>query len=403
MRGLIWTAMLMAAGLGGCDYLGTHSNMDRSRGELIRGQGHSDSTGRKNVISAKAGSIYAAAVEFGESYDWKADSNYGNEPFNLVLFADGKRVLTIPSSSGVRPDTDSQRILDGDLYTDYVSGGETIVCKNGTELFRYGGREHIRGFLCENDIIYTLGQSEYGSGVTYRTDGKETFSSSSGYVIGDSGLYMDESVPTFCYASGERFFCVRDGVEESITMPPNVRTVYDFRSYSGETAAVLEVLVSRAIKPVIYKGGKTTTLSAGKYSLKSCRLLELGGELYVKAEMYLSGKYSGTGLWNKDGTQIMALSGGTKALVFRYLGRKYAHVDIGGQGYVTNVADFGYIIPCADSMKIMSPGCVGVKNGRLAFALTPYSKTGSPYVQCGNDRQNILVNGYISCIGIKGQ
>ena len=60
------------------------------------------------------------------------------------------------------------RIREGHLYTDNLDGTETVIRRDGEELFRYPGRESLRGFLLVGGKVHTLGQNLDGDGFAYR-------------------------------------------------------------------------------------------------------------------------------------------------------------------------------------------------------------------------------------------
>jgi hypothetical protein len=67
---------------------------------------------------------------------------------------------------------------------DWSTDKETVVSRDGAELFRFEGREAIRGFLVREDGVHTLGQDRDGEGFTYRIDGRVLYRSETGAVLG---------------------------------------------------------------------------------------------------------------------------------------------------------------------------------------------------------------------------
>ena len=159
---LIFTTLLLAS----CDLTevgGTQS----SREDIWKNPTFSkDSTSRERVR------CFITGLDYPDGYDWRADPEKGVVKCSLVVFCDGIPVMKVPVGKEyeVSPDPDMHRIIDGDLYTDYSTSDETVIKKNGKELFRYGGREMILGMTVSKGSIYTLGQPRHGEGFTYRKE-----------------------------------------------------------------------------------------------------------------------------------------------------------------------------------------------------------------------------------------
>ena len=127
--------------------------------------------------------VYLTAVRFTDGFAWEEDTCAVDGAVWIDLYRDGRLVRSIPAGSSIH--ADMHRFRNGHLYTDYSSGEETFLCQDGVELFRFPGREAIRGFLVREDGVHTLGQDRDGNGITYRMDGKTVFRSEAGTVYGD--------------------------------------------------------------------------------------------------------------------------------------------------------------------------------------------------------------------------
>ena len=101
---------------------------------------------------------------------------------SIVLFRDFIEVASAPA--GENPDPDRHRICDGHLWSDALEGKETVVFRDGEELFRWPGEELLLGFTVRDGKVYTLGQRPGSQGFCYRIDGKEVFSDPSGRIVG---------------------------------------------------------------------------------------------------------------------------------------------------------------------------------------------------------------------------
>ena len=102
--------------------------------------------------------LYVTGVEYPEGYDWKADSDYGYVACTVFLMKDGERIveLDVDDRDMVASDADMHRCFGGHLYTDYSTESETVIKKDGDEMFRYPDRELICGFQVIDDDVYRM-------------------------------------------------------------------------------------------------------------------------------------------------------------------------------------------------------------------------------------------------------
>ena len=126
--------------------------------------------------------VYLTAVRFPDGYAWDLDTCAVDGEVRIDLYRDGERVRSLPAGASVHPDM--HRYMGGHLYLDWSTDTETIVSRDGAELFRFEGRESLRGFLVREDGVHTLGQDRDGSGFTYRIDGRILYRSETGAVLG---------------------------------------------------------------------------------------------------------------------------------------------------------------------------------------------------------------------------
>ena len=126
--------------------------------------------------------IYLTAVRYPDGFDWESDTCAVEGAVLIDLYRDGERIFSIPAETSIHPDM--HRFTHGHLYSDASTDTETIVRRDGAELFRFPGREALRGFLVREDGVHTLGQDRDGNGFTYRVDGREVFRSETGAVLG---------------------------------------------------------------------------------------------------------------------------------------------------------------------------------------------------------------------------
>ena len=147
---------------------------------------HEPGNGRQRADSSATSPpgehVYLTAVRFPDGYAWERDTCAVDGEVRIDLFRDGERVRSIPAGPSVHPDM--HRYVGGHLYTDCSTDTETVLSRDGAELFRFPGREALRGFLVREDGIHTLGQDRDGNGFTYRIDGRTVFRSETGEALG---------------------------------------------------------------------------------------------------------------------------------------------------------------------------------------------------------------------------
>jgi hypothetical protein len=175
--GLIGLTLFAAA----CTRDPLFSGSPRSTHEPPTGRHRADSSAVDDVVPPGE-HIYLTAVRFPDGYAWQEDTCAVDGPVWIDLYRDGALVRSVPAGGSVHPDM--HRFMDGHLYTDCSIGTETVVSRDGVELFRFEGREALRGFLVREDGVHTLGQDRDGDGFTYRVDGRIVFRSETGTVLG---------------------------------------------------------------------------------------------------------------------------------------------------------------------------------------------------------------------------
>ena len=115
--------------------------------------------------------IYFCAVDFPQGYDWRRDSACGNSSATLRIYRNFEPVASFDTgeSSCIGTDPDTHHWLNGNLYTEYNLYDQTVISRNGKELFRYEGKEFLKGLLEIDGDIWTLGQNCSGRGFSLRS------------------------------------------------------------------------------------------------------------------------------------------------------------------------------------------------------------------------------------------
>ena len=277
-------------------------------------------------------SVYATALHFRDSVNWRKDS-LGQA--DLLFFVDGEKVLEIPVSSP--PDPERHRIWDGHLWSDFTDGHETVVLCDGQEQFRFAGEEHLQGFLLVNGDIHTLGQHPGKDGFCYRINGKAVFDSPRGSVLGSpsdpewrgGALILDGKNVFYCYKDDE--YQVMRGGEPFQTIPV------------GTSDALLDLRVLGSQVYRVEKRGSSLFWIAGKEeealtlylpSLLSCKLIPYGDTVTVRGLTRQSGNSCLNWYFNPATKVIQPLAKGSSArgkLVLLQESWAFADIDVDGR------------------------------------------------------------------------
>jgi len=370
MKNFLAAATLAAAVLSSC----TPSGMDRSLSSTSRRDHQSGSSGRTGTEETPPEpGIYLSGVEYPPEYDWQRDTAYGTVPCNLILFRGKERILTVPAGPEreISPDPDMMRILGGHLYTDYSTATETVIRRDGTELFRYPGRERIVGFLLVGSAVHTLGENRDGEGFSYRIDGKTVFERRSGTILGGQtiplfeggALNRDGGKVWFSYKTAKNVYLVGDGVEEVI---PVDGEVLDMRRWGGEIYRLENRDGYGRKNPLLVRGSEFYTQSGGvdARSAVSGRLIACGERIMGIGMFYWQGFGYQAAVWDSQSMQRVILTQISRTycregeIYSVFLKRDSAEISCGKEKTVLQGA-YSHLYPCA-----------GFKDGKFAAALS---------------------------------
>lgn len=260
MKGSILLAAVLVLACG-CDIL-EDGFFNGQRREVRPGRGNGDNsrpdvserdtsdTGGSQILRKPDTTIYCSAVRCPDDYDWQRDTACNTVSCEVLLFKNGKEVLSIPAGKGccISPAPDLHHIIDGHLFTEYCTLTETVICRDGEEILRFKGNEILKGLVCRDGHIYTLARKRDGTGFTYREDGEIKFVQSNIHVFGGfdnqsypttGGLYIDGHDIVFCYKSnGTNAAChaVCNGQSRELSIPGN--EIMDIKIKNGEVLKV---------------------------------------------------------------------------------------------------------------------------------------------------------------------
>lgn len=351
--------------------------------------------------------VYASGIEYPEGYDWARDTAYGKVECKIVLFAGKERLLSIDAGPGheISPDPDMFRIRQGHIFTNYSTDSETVIRKDGTELFRYPGRERIKGFLILGESIHTLGERRDEKGFTYRIDGKCILERKEGKIIGQMGnpayeggaLYEDEGHVYFSYTGTSNdkmdLFIVKDGEPSKVGISEYTTEVFDCRIRDGKMYRV-ENRGEAPGNPYIICGESVKFCARyinGKRIAFGCRILRSG-------EDFLAGGYYNyddsrilRALWNKNGTQETSFG------ELRTYVSDSSRADISTDDSGVSIILDGEETRIHGSYKLYSPVCFTLSDDGFAIALSGPS----PAVRHNETVYPITINGPLTEVRIE--
>ena len=197
-------------------------------------------------------------VELGEITQREVTPPYIDEPIvpkttvvvgvtadSIVVLRDGELSLgvRIGDEGGVSGDIDMHRYLSGHLYTDFSSATQTVISRDGTEIFRYDGVERILFMAERGGDILTLGESRSGRGFSSRVNGEAVLQSDVGSVFQNAelspagGIRFFFSLPVNSTEGIITEYYAVDGAESrKISIPQDVSGVIDFAFDTSQDA-----------------------------------------------------------------------------------------------------------------------------------------------------------------------
>ena len=366
---------------------------------------------------------YIICAEFPEGYDYHTGPDYGSVEATLVMFEDGKRVLTLPAGPGSQfsIDPDMHRCRGGHLYTDGVDATGTFLHCDGELLFRYEGREALRGFMLLDGKVHTLGQSRDGGGFSYRIDGELVFSRKEGYILGDmsyplpggGALRLDEAaegaaevyfsygIPHKTYEGTKwEYHIFQGGSDKLIDTSSAVLEVFDVVIYGGS----LYYTARRSdfsTNPVLVDGDSSYSLGDTPYMYARphiCRIFFDGPDLYIKGWYETSDGGKLFVLWNRRGVS-MTIPGTDAYDVWVSSGERYVLQK--REGILSIVRSWGGDSPSVDALGALSlpfNNCAAFSGGDLSLALS--DPDGKLVVYSGGESRSYDLYGYPMSIKI---
>ena len=376
-------------------------------GNLVSGNGAGLGSGVPDGVGRKV--WYAVGVDYPDGYDWRDDAQMGNVKCSLVVFANGVPMMKVPVGDEyeVSADPDMYRMIGNCLYTDYSTDNETVIKKNGEQIFRYEGREMIMDMVSDGDDVYTLGQSRDGHGFSFRKNGEVLLERSGGYVFPRIQKADDGWCFAFCETIGsgkdapERYFQYDGGKVCQIAVREDVRRVWDIVRNEGEVCYLASLVAISS--PVLAVGNdmKALGLPAGSEVI-NCRFVS-DSSLDIEGVISQKGKALFSGLW-KENSLVKLFPPGYTVTSMCADGEEACCV-LNSPDSLTN----GIIYRCGESIVMpdgylsMGGRSVSMSEGMLYVGLTSTGLSEdacSAAVWVDNEMKPLKINGFISHISV---
>ena len=259
MRKNRWMMGLAALAVISCGVEEVGRRPEVNREDIWTGPGMNAGNGSREIC-------YITCFDYPEGYDWRTDPQKGSVKCSLTVFADGLPMMKVPVGDEyqVSPDPDMHRMIDGHLYTDYCTGSETVIKKDGKTVLRYPASEVLCGMVVKGDTIYTLGHSRHGDGFAYRRNGEIIIERFSGRTFGR--LHYDDGRICFAFTEPiisenetiERYYHCADGDISQAALRDDVKKVWDIISYNRDISYIASL--TGVEKPVLFLDGRMSAL-----------------------------------------------------------------------------------------------------------------------------------------------
>ena len=400
------------------EHPGNTTRIDTERKDTVQ---TADSSSSTPPIPQYDTIIYAAAVRYPAGYDWRIDTLTAEVQADVVLFRNGEVISSIPASyeNAVSADPDMHRIVNGHIYTDYSSYYETIIKKDGAQLFKFEGRERICGFYVDGDDVWTLGEARGKlGGVVLRKNGKIFFAADEGRTFFNASdpsccsgaLHFENGIPWFFYYTNEdgplsntnSCFLVENGEKKAIELPPTVRKIMDAKIIGGEP--IFAGVISSTMNAItLLKGGVALSFSLPtSYQLSNCKIIPgSGGVFYLTGECshYITRETAGY-IYDSNGNCLYFTPSGQKLLGLYIDNDVSVMVSCNSDGSSPSVNINGKTRTVQGNYRYLSSRCGRIFGDKFYMAYNPMDLDTAPFISDGTSTKSLDLNGFITDIKI---
>lgn len=344
---------------------------------------------------------YMTAFDYPEGYEWKADTDNGNVKCSLIVFANDVPVMKIPVGKEyeVSSDPDMHRILGGHLYTDYSTDHETVIKKDGQELFRYDGREMILDMIIYGTDIFTLGCPRRGDGLILRKNGIAEFQKESASPIGKIQIVEDgisfayrEMIPA-ADRTLERYWIFQAGQARQVAVRDDIRKVWDIIQHEGDVCYLAGM--TGIDQPVLVKGEKLSALDTPSGTdIITGRMFSAGGTIATELIYTDSHVYYSCGIWIESKQHRLFNTGVIISGICTWDKGVYCILNSGDGNGGGTIFRCGETMNAPEGYTMMGNNPICVTDGILRIGLSSLTG-GKPIIWKDGVISEIDINGYI--------
>lgn len=353
--------------------------------------------------------LLMTAVRVPGDYDWHRDTAAGASSCELLLYKD----MELSAVYGTGPqfcistDPDTHHLINGHLYTEYVTEDETVIKCDGEELFRYSGREFLVGLLPFGSNVYTLGRRRSGSVYTFRKNGEVLMELDDCRIFGDfcssaygrtGALYKDGNHFCFCYRDlSGKYWKVLDGENKKISIPTSAEKVIDVKIHDSKEYILYEISIATFLK------GPSKTYTIGNEKWYSAGVVFHDGNPYVlgnrigpEMEMMHMVERHNSAYVKANGSGAVFSS--PALFVYGMESEGYAVIPKGDGFVVEDGTDALFEIPSA---YLFTRDCAVVTEDGFLIAVNPRHPEHKPSLLGEYEEYVIDINGYITSVALE--
>lgn len=344
---------------------------------------------------------YMTAFDYPDNYNWRSDIENGDIKCSLIVFANDVPVMKIPVGNEycVSSDPDMHRVIGGHLYTDYSTDHETVIKKDGKEIFRYEGRERILDMTVSGQDILSLGCPRRGDGLIFRRNGIAEFQKENAAPLGK--IQITKDVISFAYReivqaadkTLERYWIFQDGQSIQVAVREDIRKVWDIILHEEKICYLAEM--TGIDQPILVRGEKLNALDIpSEADVKTGRMLSAGNSISTELIYTNNQVYYSSGIWIDSEPYILFNPGVTISGICTWDKGIYCMLNSG------NVNGGGTIFRCGESMNapdgytMMGNNPICATDGILRIGLSSLTG-GKPIIWKDGLISEVDINGYI--------
>ncbi|MBO4428024.1 MAG: hypothetical protein J5771_06055 [Bacteroidales bacterium] len=353
--------------------------------------------------------LLLTAISAPEDYDWHRDTAAGASSCELLLYKDMELAAVYRTGPQyfISTDPDTHHLINGHLYTEYVTEAETVIKCDGEELFRYAGREFLVGLLPFGSAVYTLGRLRSGGGYRFRRNGELLLDLPDCRVFGDFGssaygrtgaIYRDGGHFCFCYKDiSDKCWKVQDESPSKISLPSSALEIIDVKIHDRKEY----VFYMGSLYSFLKAPAKTYSLGSLEWS--SAGIVIEDGDIYVTGTRKAK---EVAGIFHAEDpvSVYMPVTGSGVAFsapayfVYHNGAEAYAVIPEGDGFLVEDGDDALFEIP---SSYVFTRDCAVATDDGFIIGVNPRAKGGKPYLLCEDEEYIININGYITSVAME--